>query len=193
MYIIDNNRIIEKQLDTLPMKTGLDITQTGWIDNKLINTGIFYNGDIVYYKYHEIAQFIIDNRELSQLYNSYNIIRFVNNKISFYEKLKNFLESTNGSFIGEKFENIGKMIHENINYLDFFINYSKKLLLNEHIEYCNKIDKKLLIDITSEIDNTNPLLYFLNDIKMLLIFDKYSDHILKTSNEICDILYNVYK
>lgn len=193
MYIIEDNEIIERELDTLPMRTGLDLSQTAWIDNKLINMGIFYNDGIVYYKYIEVAKFVQENKELSKLYNSHNIIHFINNKVEFYKKLRDFLLSTGESYIGERFENLEILINENINYLDFFINYANKLLINEHVEYCNKMNDILPIDIVDTLDNTNPLLYFLNDIKMLLLFDNYTDHILKSSNDICDILYNLYK
>lgn len=195
MYIIDNDNIIhlENNNITVPLRSGMDLSTYSWIDSKLIQMGILYIDNKVYYRDKKTAEFIRDNIELSKLYNSSNIVIFINNRIDFYKRIRDLMNDTNTSEIVKHHESIQKLINEYNMYLDFFIGYSESLLTNNHYTYCCNIQDKYP-DVGNFIDNIDNGIefLFLKDCKMLIKFDDYCDSILKQYNQLCDILYKTY-
>tara|TARA_Y100000389_G_C17449660_1_gene513884 strand:- start:57 stop:650 length:594 start_codon:yes stop_codon:yes gene_type:complete len=195
MYIIENNRVLEVECNQLGIRTGMDLSKWAWIDSKLIESGIFRYNNQVYYKHEKVANFINDNKELSKLYSSYNVVDFIQKKVLFYKKVKDFIMGSNNLDIIDRHESIKLLITENIEFLDFFINYSESLLENKHINYCAniKIKSDIIHDLIGTIEcKYDPELYFLKDCQMLLLFDSYCDHILTSCNKLCDLIYKLY-
>ena len=195
MYIIDDNNIKKIEIKTLGMTTGNSILEYSWIDNKLKNSGIFFFNEVVYYKYYTVALFILKHPHLIKLYNSYNLVNYVNSEIDFYNKIKNLLEGYRCNKITEKYESISLLLNDEITNIDFFINYGRNLLKNEHIKFCSEIVKNdEILYIVDKLDNINLNLeyetLFLRDIQLL---DDFNDYCIKLLENIDEMLVFIEK
>ena len=178
MYIIRDGEIIEDTPITLGSRTGMPISDFYWIDKKIGDSGIFYFNDIVYYKYYSVACFILDHPHMARLYNSGNIIAYIDKKNTIFTTLKGILLSYKNSDITKKHNSLATLLDREIVNLEFFIGYSKELLDNNHINYCSDIVRdNILLDIVEALDNilSSDRLetLFLKDLEVLETFERY--------------------
>lgn len=178
MYIIRDGEIIEETPITLGSRTGMTMSSFYWIDKKLADAGIFYFNDIVYYKHYNVAQFILEHPHMSRLYNSGNIIAYIEKKNTIFNSLKSILVSYKDSDIVKKHNSVATLLVEEIVNLEFFIGYGRELLENNHINYCGDIVKNnIMLDIVDKLDNilsSDGLeTVFLKDVEVLESFEAY--------------------
>ena len=193
MYIIENDEIKDVECLTLGMSTGLDLTEFNWIRNRINNSGIFYFNEVTYYKYYSVVEYVLKNPHLKKLNSINNIIIYINTKIEFYTNIKNVLDYYNSKDIVKKYSSLKMLIDNELLNINFFIGYTKHMLQNEHVGYCNKIVKNNeIIDILDKISNlVNIYEYetiFLRDLNILTDFDIYSNNILETINKMITLI-----
>ena len=199
MYIIRDGEIIEETPITLGSRTGGIFSDFYWIDKKLSEAGVFYFDGIVYYKHYSVAQFILEHPHISRLYNSGNIIAYINDKLTIFTSLKNVLESYKHSDIAKKHNSVSKLLEDEVINLDFFIGYSKQLLENNHIDYCAVIVKNNnMLDVIDKLDNILSCdgleTLFLKDVEVLEAFEGYCITLMdNTKNMLSFIEENIEK